>query len=179
MIETWERRDDESARAFAAFHLYCEMAEDRSYAKVAEKLGKSETLIARWGRRHNWQLRVLEYDTYVERRRCERNIRERSLMVDRQAAQAKLIQQKCLEGLNALDGRTLKPADIARLFEVATRAEIRARGEPDSESVAAINVTVSLRNQPRYLEAAQRAALEPKSPTGNSDDLLSGIREPK
>src|SRR5438128_3921967 len=119
------------AKAYAAFLAYQDLEDERSYAKVAEKLGKSETLISRWGSKYHWQGRVAAFDSYVEQRRLERNVRERLQMADRHADHAVLILQKCVEGLNAISGTTLKPVEIARLFDVATRAEIRARGAPE------------------------------------------------
>ena len=142
-VAPWERQAAESAKAHAAFLAYRDLEDERSYAKVAEKLGKSETLISRWGSKHKWQDRVAAFDSYVEQRRLERNVRDRLRMADRHADHAVLILQKCVEGLNAISGTSLKPVEIARLFDVATRAEIRARGAPDQGgSTASVSFVV-------------------------------------
>jgi hypothetical protein len=44
---------------------YCELGTQRSTAKVAQKLGKSTTLINRWSAQHHWQERVRQYDAVV------------------------------------------------------------------------------------------------------------------
>ncbi len=148
MPQPWERRKGESQRAFAAFVMYRDLGNERTYATVAEKLQKSEALIGRWGRNHSWQERVEAYDAYLDRRRVEANIRERIRMVDRQAQTAVLIQEKCTEALGTLDGQKLTPMQIARLFEVATKVERSCRGEPKEDQVAAVNIIIEPLKEP-------------------------------
>jgi hypothetical protein len=54
----FERRHDESIKAFTAFTEYLNMGAQRSLEAVARKLGKSKTVIERWSRRHSWVLRI-------------------------------------------------------------------------------------------------------------------------
>ena len=54
----FEQKPDESAKAFEAFNTYLNMGAQRALEAVAQKLGKSKTLMERWSKRHNWVARV-------------------------------------------------------------------------------------------------------------------------
>ena len=58
MALAFEQQRRESDKAFAAFSLYLGMGPERSLAAVAEKLGKSKSLIATWSGRYHWQDRI-------------------------------------------------------------------------------------------------------------------------
>lgn len=66
-LEAWERREDESDQAWAAFVTYRNMGSQRSIAKVAQDLGKSRPLISGWSSRHSWVIRVQAYDAEEDR----------------------------------------------------------------------------------------------------------------
>src|SRR5438445_12291331 len=70
--DLWERQPAESSKAFAAFCRYRDLGPaDRSTAKVAQKLGRSKTLIDRWSSRWSWVKRVEAWDAEQERIRFE------------------------------------------------------------------------------------------------------------
>lgn len=57
---------NESARAYEAFCQYAEMgAADRSVRGVAQRLHKSNTIIGRWSREHDWVERCRAFDQSV------------------------------------------------------------------------------------------------------------------
>jgi hypothetical protein len=60
--QPWDRRRDETKRAFAAFCLFRDST-DRKLATVAKALTPpcSVPNVARWSTRHNWQERAVEY----------------------------------------------------------------------------------------------------------------------
>jgi hypothetical protein len=60
MISTG-RLKNESAVAYEAWRHYAEMGEERTIEKVAAKLQKSFTIIARWSRVHHWQERIITW----------------------------------------------------------------------------------------------------------------------
>lgn len=62
IMHIWDRQPDEGAKAFEAFVAYRDMIGRRSQRAVAEKLGKSETLISRWSSQHRWRDRVASWD---------------------------------------------------------------------------------------------------------------------
>ena len=61
----FEQQKRESNKAFAAFRTYLELGPKRSLATVADKLGKSETMIERWSRNFEWLARVKAYAAHL------------------------------------------------------------------------------------------------------------------
>ena len=62
-MDPWERREDETPVAYAAFTEYLDQGGDRSTEHVARKLGKSKTLMDRWSSRHDWVERSRAWDS--------------------------------------------------------------------------------------------------------------------
>jgi transposase-like protein len=58
----WERQPAETEKAFEALRCYLEMGVDRSIRHVAKRLGKSDTIVGRWSKKHEWVKRAREYD---------------------------------------------------------------------------------------------------------------------
>lgn len=61
----WTLQPGESSRSYEAFRLYLQMGPDRSHARVAAELGKSETLISNWAARDKWTDRVRAYEIFL------------------------------------------------------------------------------------------------------------------
>lgn len=120
--ELWERQRGESKQAFGAFEAYRDGDEDRGYQRVADALGKSLTLISRWGSRWRWVERAAAWDAERDRVR-----REEFLAGDVEVARAQA------EDAAALRGALMEPA---RAF-VAWLAERRAEGEDPFDGVSA------------------------------------------
>ena len=95
------RQLGESSRAFAAYLEYQAQGSGRSYAKVARELGKSKTLIDRWGSKYHWMQRIsaFERDENVQRQEADReallDMRNRHLSIAR-TAQEKIAQRLAL-----------------------------------------------------------------------------------
>jgi hypothetical protein len=129
MPEAWERQKGESRKAYEAFRVYRDMGAARSLAKVAEKLGKSTTLLSRWSAKHDWVERCRKYDEYMEREYLLQQAEERRKMAERHAKQAMMFQNKILERMRSLDPRELSPNDLIRWFDIAVKIERLSRGE--------------------------------------------------
>jgi hypothetical protein len=74
MPMTFEQQPKESAKAFAAFKSYLEHGPERSLALVADKVGKSKTMIERWSRKFDWPARVQAHAAHladIERKTAE------------------------------------------------------------------------------------------------------------
>lgn len=74
MAMTFEQQPKESAKAFAAFKSYLEHGPERSLALVADKVGKSKTMIERWSRKFDWPARVQAHAAHladIERKTAE------------------------------------------------------------------------------------------------------------
>ena len=129
----WERRESESTKAYEAFCIYRDMGRERSLAKVAEKLGKSETLISRWSYTHGWVDRAAKWDD--EQERLEREIAQREQakaireMRKRHAKLAEDMLTKSAKALKRIPVDEIKPADISRMVDIASKLERISRGD--------------------------------------------------
>lgn len=126
----WERQRGESRQAFEAFALYRDLGSDRSYAKVARELGKSLTLIQRWGSRWDWVARAAAWDREQDRIRRETQLEAIKKMNEQHALIASAFLQKLVERLRNTDPRELPAAVMPKWFETAVKVERLARGEP-------------------------------------------------
>lgn len=133
----WERQSGETSRQFAAFKTYRNLDPlHRSLAKVAQQLGYSETYVQRLSSRHQWIERTDAFDAAEDRADQMQRGRRIQEMQKRQAAVSETALEKVKEGLANLDPHSLRPNEIARLLEVASRTERVARGVlPDEPPV--------------------------------------------
>lgn len=109
MPEPWERRADETAKAYEAFEVYRDMGLARSYAKVAQRLGKSKTIIDRWGSRHEWGMRIKAHDEKFETRRLNSAENEREKALKRHVDIARTFMNLGIKRL-----RDMRPGEIER-----------------------------------------------------------------
>ncbi len=148
----WNRIDithhHESDPAYQAFTTYRDLGYDRSLVKVGRKLGKSETLIARWSVRWAWRIRVEEWDSDKETLKAAALNTSIQAMAERQASQAALAVEglmvphlalaKAMEDRDVVDLlATRTPSEMVKLAQstaqsitVLMQAERLARGEP-------------------------------------------------
>lgn len=63
-VKAWDRRENESSEAYAAFKCYLEMS-PRSIRRVSQELSKSYTIIGRWSRENEWVKRTAAYDSSI------------------------------------------------------------------------------------------------------------------
>ena len=138
----YERKPNESAKAFAAFSTYAELGAKRSLAAVGQALGKSQGLIERWSRRHDWVTRVRVYDGHlaaVQRETAEAQMRAKADEWMRRQQELReqewAVHDDCIRaGKEALKrfhenvrrGATL--GDVSRIFEVGSKIGRLASG---------------------------------------------------
>lgn len=128
--EPWERQKGESQKAFEAFACYRDLGPKRSIAKVAQKLGKSTALIARWSARWDWVARAEAWDREQDRLRRESQLEAIKRMNEQHALIASAFLQKLVERLRTVNPMELPAAAMPRWFETAVKVERLARGEP-------------------------------------------------
>ena len=129
-IQPWERRTNESAEAFEAFAIYRDLGVDRNLIKVWQKLGKSHTLIERWSDRHDWVLRCVEFERFMDSERLKALVRGTVAMRERQANIAARISQRIADRVGRMTNKqidALSPQEIATLLRVSTDVETKAR----------------------------------------------------
>lgn len=128
-IEPWERQEGETARAFEAFAVYRDMGVERSIRKVAQKLGKSSTQIGEWSSKYDWVERVRAWDVEQDRISRLEHIKAIKAMRNRHAGMAKAMIVKAGRALNRIPDDEIKPSDISRMIEVASKLERISRGD--------------------------------------------------
>lgn len=138
--DPWEKQEGESAKAFEAFVIYRDLAEDRSQVKVAEALGKNITLMARWSSRWKWVERVDAWDREQDRLLRIQMNRERRAMVRRHAQQFKAVQTAAVKfmevtfgkGFEHVTNETMTVTELIRILDIASKGERIAMGEPET-----------------------------------------------
>lgn len=127
----WERQDNETPKQFEAFVVYRDMGEERSLSKVADKLQKSTTLMGRWSGLNSWVERVAAWDDEQERILRHEQIKEIKKMRKRHADTATAMIAAAAKGLKNImeHPEEMKPGDVARLVEVASKLERISRGD--------------------------------------------------
>ena len=129
----WERQPEETTKAYEAFCVYRDMGTQRSLSKVAEKLQKSDTLMGRWSRENDWVKRAAKWDD--EQERIEREIAQREQgkaireMRKRHADIASAMLIKSARALARIPDDEIKPGDISRMVDVASKLERISRGD--------------------------------------------------
>lgn len=130
----WEPQEidgkKEGTKAYQAFSLYLLQEEgERSAAKVAEELGKSENLIYRWCSQWNWVERAALYDAEQLRRRRVQQEKEIANMRKRHATLATNMLAKAAKALQTKAPEELTPQDIKAFVDVASKLERISRGD--------------------------------------------------
>lgn len=129
----WERRENESTKAYEAFCIYRDMGTQRSLSKVAEKLQKSETLMGRWSGNHDWVARAAKWDDEQDRIERETLQREQAKAIrdmrKRHADIASVMLVKAARALQRIPDDEIKPGDISRMVDVASKLERISRGD--------------------------------------------------
>lgn len=134
----YERRDDESDQAFAAFVMYRDLGLERSQRKVAAALNKSETLMGRWAAAHKWRKRTLAYDMEVDRRKRVGDLkgvedmrrRQIKLGTDLQELGGIELRKMLNEAKKRGTAETLEQGLVMKLIDLGSRLERLNRGEP-------------------------------------------------
>ena len=80
--EVWDKKPDESQKAFDAFVRYRD-AEKRSFKAIADELNCTPQNIFQWSSRFNWRLRCDAYDVEQDRLQREDLARGRVRMRER------------------------------------------------------------------------------------------------
>lgn len=126
--DPWDRREAETDPAWQAFTIYRDMGLTRSTAKVAQQLGKSKTLMDRWSRTHSWVIRCHAYDVAEDR---AHRLAMRAARVDAERRNLRIAQGmmgKAAGAIATLNTADLKPQDIARFVEAASKLEAMTLG---------------------------------------------------
>ena len=129
----WERQATDTDKSFEAFTIYRDMGVGRSLEKVGSQLGKSPKLMERWSRYHGWVERAAQWDAEQDRIKLAIEEKERiediKRMRKKHADIASAMIMKSARALNRLKEEDIKPSDISRMIEVASKLERLSRGD--------------------------------------------------
>lgn len=120
--DPWERQKGETEQAYYAFCLYRDQTIPRGYAAVISELGKSKTLIHRWGSRWYWRERTRAYDRHLEDQVRREQVAATKAMARRQARDAQAYQAVMIAPVEIL---------LKRMADPTRRAEIEALSTGD------------------------------------------------
>lgn len=157
-MKPWEPQKGESMPAFQAWSRFVEMGDNRSTRAVAQQLGKSAALIARWSSRWGWVERIAAWSAHmaeIEQRGRERalgneaedwakkQIRIADLLVDKSEKMLAfpLATQKSQDGKTIVEPARWSFGDAAKLSDTGIKLGRLARGESTD------NVTVDDKRQ--------------------------------
>jgi len=146
----WERQDGETSKQFEAFSVYRDMGEERSLTKVAQQLKKSTTLMGRWSGINNWVERCLAWDNEQDRLLRQQQLKDIKNMRKRHAKIAEAMILKAAKALKEIKDDEIKPQDVSRMVEVASKLERISRGDvgdvveqrDGGESVSAVQIYI-------------------------------------
>jgi len=138
--DLWLQQPKETGQAFEAFKLYRDQSQGaRSAREVARLLGKSPTLISRWGGAWSWRKRSRAWDSHVDREALEAEIEAVRDARKRHVNIAKLMQGVGGKALEALFRKIekepkaaleLSPTEARLLAETGIKTERLLLGEP-------------------------------------------------
>lgn len=129
----WERQEGETPKPYEAFCIYRDMGTERSQAKVAEKCGKSGSLIGRWSTSYNWVERAAQWDDEQERIEREAAQREQAKAIremrKRHADLANAMLIKAAKALKKIPDEEIRAGDVSRMVDIASKLERISRGD--------------------------------------------------
>ncbi len=131
---SWDKRDSETTKSFAAFQIYLDKGALRTYQMVADELKCSYHNIGEWGLKHDWRDRAEDYDGRMAKVAHD----AKAGVIARRAAEAaeiqweegkqnrkiaKRIREKANEMLDRFhvdDDTKIKPNEIVRFAKFAS-----------------------------------------------------------
>jgi hypothetical protein len=135
MGQPWERLHGEHEKRWEAFQIYRDLGAERSLARVARQLGKSNTLIERWSGEDSWVMRAEAFDVDLDRIHVRSLIASRRETEKRQLKIANAMQGKLVEALTSLDVQRLTPRDLAYWLDITVKVQRAALRQADRVEV--------------------------------------------
>ena len=127
--EAWERRPDETSKAYEAFCVYRDMGTSRSIAKVGAALGKNRVTLEQWSSKYSWVKRAAAWDSEKDRIARELQIQEIAETRKRQRDNARKMQEKGMEFLDAVVAGEPQLRDIVQLMKLGMEQERICMGD--------------------------------------------------
>ena len=121
-FQVWEKQPFDTNKSWAAFVIYRDFSHsERTLAKVAELLGKSDTLIERWSTKYDWVARVREYDVWIDRQTSQKkrldDERKRLEMLERHTNVAVGVQSAVVQSFEEMTAADWLPIPVLQRTE--------------------------------------------------------------
>lgn len=152
----WDRRPNETIKAWTAFQLFRDMGAGRTVKAVGVEIGKSDRkLYVNWVRKYDWILRAEAFDAHLEGVKLFAFEQEARLMGMRQARLGVRLQEVGGNRLEEFATRhelreTLTAQDTIRLIKEGVEVERTARGETKREAGGNIIFNLFTGAMPRW-----------------------------
>lgn len=151
---------DETNKAFEYFQTYLQLGIDRSYRKVAETYGISQTAVNKFADRYFWTERVRLYNSHmaqIYRKEMEEEARKAN---KRHVKQAKMILDKAVRKIRVIKPEKLTPDQALKYLELSVRMERDALGIADlnknNETTVNVNNNFNLEYGDEDLKAIEQ-----------------------
>ena len=134
----WDKREDESSKAYEWFCRYRDMGPGRSHDKLHQKYSesiskKSQTL--RWSSKYAWVERAEAYDAYLDAIKRESNEDRVRKTAEEHIDVADKIMELALSKLALLKGTEVKPHEVKGLIELSVKMKRDALGVAEKHEV--------------------------------------------
>jgi hypothetical protein len=134
----WDKREDESARAYEWFCRYRDMGPGRSHDKLHQKYSEGaskKSLTLRWSSRYAWVERAEAYDAYLDAIKRETNEDRVRKTAEEHIDVADKIMELALSKLALLEGTEVKPNEVKGLIELSVKMKRDALGVAEKHEV--------------------------------------------
>jgi hypothetical protein len=118
--QPWDRRENESARAYAAFRAFRDLGPVRRLADVVDFPHRQ---VQTWSRRNGWVDRALAWDDETHRLDDQRRLDAIRRMHNVHQRAARLAITRAIAALQRLDPAEIPAYAAARLLELGARLE--------------------------------------------------------
>lgn len=135
----WDKREDESAKAYEWFCRYRDMGTDRSHDKLHQKYSEStskKSVTLRWSSKYAWVERAEAYDAHLEAIKRKANEDRVRKTAEEHIDLADRIMEMLLRMLPQLEDGGIKPTEWKNLAEFAVKTKRDALGVADRHEVS-------------------------------------------
>jgi hypothetical protein len=135
----WDKREDESSKAYEWFCRYRDMGPGRSHEKLNQKYAGSrsnKSLTLRWSSKYAWVERAEAYDVYLEGKKRESNEERTIKAAEEQIDLSDRVMEILLRKLPQMEYGEIKPTEWKNLAEFAVKTKRDALGIADKHEVS-------------------------------------------
>lgn len=166
----WDQVLRETAKAFAAFIIYREMAAHRrSIVEVSREQGKHVKLIERWATRYGWLDRARAYDKFIDREQQKGAAEGARAMGRRHAENARKIIAIGMREVNKMELLSIKrqkelpktPGDL--LVALHTAVELVERGMKEERLATGMPTDIQEYHESRRVDVTKLNVSELKA----------------